>query len=89
MDAKIICLDMQHLSRARQSRISQKIYGYIDSSNHGKYKYSREGILSAVSKIILGKASFIIYRKDSYVINEIEKLGAVLRVYDISIKKWD
>jgi hypothetical protein len=25
--------------------LTRKIYGYVDASNHGKYKYERKGIL--------------------------------------------
>lgn len=89
MKAKIVCLDFSKHTKSKQSRISQKIYGYTDNSNNGRYSYERPGILTAVSKIILGKASFIIPQKNAQIVTEIEKLGVIVKTYNISIKNWD
>ena len=88
MKAKIISLDMRHLKKKNQSGISQKIYGYIDKSNHGKYVYNRKGILSDIHKIILGKGTFVILEKNMNLIDEILKLNVKVNIYNISIKKW-
>jgi len=88
MKAKIVCLDMKHLTRSKQSRNSQKIYGYKDVSNHRKYNYYREGILSDIPRIILGRGVFVIYEKDKLVINKIKDLGVGVKTYMISIKKF-
>lgn len=89
MRAKIVCLDFSKHSKSKQSRISQKIYGYTDNSNNGRYSYERPGILTPVPKIILAKASFVIPEKNAEILAEIKKMDVIVKTYDISIKKWD
>jgi hypothetical protein len=89
MRAKIVCLDFSKHIKSKQSRISQKIYGYIDNSNNGRYSYERPGILTPISKLILGKASFVIFEKDAKILSEIKKMDVIVKTHDISIKKWD
>ena len=79
---------MKHLKKKDQSGISQKIYGYTDKSNHGKYIYERKGILSGIPKLILGKGTFVILEKNVNLIDKIRKLNVKVNIYDISIKKW-
>ena len=61
--------------------------GYTDSSNHGKYKYERKGILSNIPKLILGKGTFVIRYTDREVLDKILELGVNLDKYMITIKK--
>lgn len=89
MKAIIVKLDMKHLKPNQRCNNSQKIYGYKDSSNHGKYKYEREGILTKIPKLILGKGTFVIKESDKKIINEILNLGVNLHKYEITIKTLD
>jgi len=89
MRAKIVCLDFSKHVKSKQSLLSKKIYGYTDNSNNGRYSYERPGILTPISKLILGKASFVIHEKDVEIITEILKMDVIVKTYDISIKKWD
>jgi len=88
MKAKLVTLDMKHMPRNKQSRASQKIYGYTDKSNNSTHVYQREGILSNVPHLKIAKGAFIMREKDDSKIQEIEALGAKCTIYDISIKKW-
>jgi hypothetical protein len=89
MKAIIVKLDMKHLKPNQRCNNSQRIYGYKDASNHGRYKYERNGILSKIPKLILGKGAFIIKNKDKKVLYDIEKLGVYLKKYEITIKSFD
>ena len=89
MKAIIVKLDMKHLKPHQRCNNSQKIYGYKDSSNHGKYKYEREGILSKIPKLILGKGTFVIKESDKNILNKIVDLGVNLHRYEITIKNLD
>ena len=67
--------------------ITRKIYGFTDSSNHGKYKYKRPGILTKIPFEKLSKGTFWIdpeYKEE--VVNELKKLNLKLRIVDIIIK---
>jgi hypothetical protein len=67
--------------------ISRKIYGYKDSSNHGKYKYERKGILSDVDYEKVARTVIWINPKDKEkVIKKFGELGLKINVVDIIIK---
>ena len=89
MRAIIVKLDMKHLKPNQRCINSQKIYGYTDSSNHGKYKYKRKGILSDIPKLILGKGTFVIKYTNRKILEKISDLGVNLHKYEITIKKLD
>jgi hypothetical protein len=68
--------------------ITRKIYGYNDSSNHGRYKYKRKGILSNISYEKISRCTFWIdpkYKKR--VVDALTKLRLRLKIYDLVIQK--
>lgn len=89
MKAIIVKLDMKNLKPNQRCINSQKIHGYLDKSNHGKYTYRRKGILTDIPKLMLGKGSFVIRYADSKILKKIVDLGVNIHKYEITIKNLD
>lgn len=67
---------------------TRKIYGYKDSSNHGKYIYERKGILSDINYEKIAKGTFFINPNDKKkVIKTFKELKLPIKVFDIIIEK--
>ena len=68
--------------------LTRKIYGYIDASNHGKYKYERKGILSDIDYKKISRTTFWINPKDKKkVIKGFQDLGLKFEIFDIIVKE--
>jgi len=66
---------------------TRKIYGYTDSSNHGKYVYERKGILSEIPYQKIARGVFWINPKDAdNVIIGLKELGLKITKYEIDVK---
>lgn len=73
--------------RKNALELTRKIYGYKDSSNHGKYIYERKGILSEIDYDKVANGAFFINPKDKdKIISEFKKLDLSIKVLDIKIK---
>lgn len=73
--------------RKNALELSRKIYGYTDSSNNGKYKYERKGILTGIKYEKIAHGVFWIDPKyEEQVINELLKLKLKLEFFHIIIK---
>lgn len=73
--------------RKNALEITRKIYGYVDSSNHGRYKYKKEGILTNISYDKIAKGCFWVDPKyKDKIIKELLNLKLKLKVFDIIIK---
>jgi len=67
--------------------LTRKIYGYIDSSNHGKYKYERPGILTEIDYEKVGNGVFFINPVDlNKITTEFKKINLKIKVYNLIIK---
>ncbi len=74
--------------RKNALEITRKIYGFTDSSNHGKYTYERKGILSEISYEKIARTVIWVDPKDAdFVIENLQKLGLKLKVVDLIIKR--
>ena len=45
MKPKIICYDLEDVPASKRRLLHKKLYGYKDHSHHGKYTYTRPGLL--------------------------------------------
>lgn len=73
--------------RKNALELTRKIYGYKDSSNHGRYKYERSGILSNIDYEKISRTTLWINPKDKEkVIKGFEELGLKIKIYDLVIK---
>ncbi len=68
--------------------LTRKIYGYIDSSNNGKYKYKRKGILSGIKYEKIANGVFWIDPKyEVQVIKELLKLKIKAEIIHLIIEE--
>ena len=47
MQEKLVCYELK-AKPTRRTMLHKKLYGYQDFSNHGRYKYKREGLLKMI-----------------------------------------
>ena len=73
--------------RKNALELTRKIYGYKDSSNHGRYTYERKGILSKIPYEKISRTTFWVNPEDKEkIINEFMKLKLKIKVFDLIIK---
>lgn len=74
--------------RKNALELTRKIYGYIDNSNNGQYKYKRKGILSNIKYEKIANGVFWVNPKDEeYVIQELLKLKLKVELFKLIIKE--
>jgi len=66
---------------------TRKIYGYKDSSNHGRYVYERTGVLSDIPYEKIARSVFWIEPKyKSRVVSGLKALGLQVKTYEIDVR---
>jgi hypothetical protein len=81
----IFRLKAEHTRRER-ARFYREFYGYVDRSNHGRYRYRRKGVLSGIPHIMPARSVIVLHRKDSeQVIEFLENHGADVFARDIRL----
>ena len=74
--------------RKNALELTRQIYGYIDSSNNGQYKYKRKGILSDIKYDKIANGVFWINPKDEKeVTKRLLKLKLRLEIFYLNIKE--
>lgn len=58
-------------------QLSRALHGYTDYSNHGKYRYKREGLLNKIPYYKVFSGVFILKENDS------DKFIELLKRYDV------
>lgn len=77
-------------TRKERARFYREFYGYVDKSNHGRYRYRRKGVLSGIPHIIPARSVIVLHRKDSgRVIRFLKNHGANVFARDIQLLKED
>ena len=72
--------------RKNALEITRKIYGYNEYSNHSKYKYKRDGILSAISYEKISRGCIMIDKKDeTNVVEGFARLRLKIQVIEMKI----
>ena len=64
MKATAIIYDLKNFKGKEKTYLIREVYGYQDTSNHGKYKYHRQGKLTPYIKEKWGKNVIIINKKN-------------------------
>ena len=64
MKAVIILYDLKKCNNAQRIKIQNTLYGYIDYSNKGLYKYKREGIVDKYLHLRLSRGGLIMKDKE-------------------------
>ena len=68
--------------KTRNPRVSQALFGFINKSNYGRYKYKREGALSGRWHVRLARGVVMVSREDEgRVLEVLRGFGAEFRVY--------
>jgi hypothetical protein len=62
-----------------KTRLFQRLYGYVDRSQFGRYRYERGGLLSAIPHVRLIRAAFILREEDLQALKEF--LGPLAEVH--------
>lgn len=47
MSTKLVCYSLQ-ANPSKRTQLHKELYGYQDFSNHGRYKYKRQGLLQKI-----------------------------------------
>ena len=91
MIGKIICYTLgSKPTPAQRNKFRKEFLGYLDHSCHGRYKYSRGGLMSEIPHVKLVRSVFIV-RKDDYerVVDFLKKNGATVHVRDVVLTRAD
>jgi len=87
MQAKLVCYALK-ANASQRTKLHRELYGYEDSSNHGRYSYRRKGLLDKIRNKRVTDAVIIIESHDTKkLINLLKKHGAKTHVFDIILKK--
>ena len=81
----VIAYDLTDKSPVQKTRIIRTLFGYQDKSNFGKYKYTREGLISKIPNARQIKGAILV--EDTYVhevIRMLKKLKVKSSVLDLS-----
>lgn len=74
--------------RKNALELTRKIYGYMDSSNNGQYKYQRKGVLSDIHYEKIANGVFWVDPKyEEPVIKELLKLKLKVEIFHLIIKE--
>jgi len=74
--------------RKNALELTRKIYGYTDSSNNGRYKYERKGILSDIKYEKVANGVFWVEPKDEEkIVKQLLNLGLKVEIFDLKIKE--
>ena len=85
MDNKLL-ISYSLAGKKNALEITRKIYGYNEFSNHSKYKYKREGILSGISYEKISRGCIMINTKDKdKVVGGLVNLKLKIQVIEMKI----
>ena len=86
MEALLVSYSLENANINQKTKLQQTLYGYIDHSNGGRYKYQRKGLLSKYPSIKLNRGVFIIRTKDkNKILPILKKNKAYLKTISIKI----
>jgi len=86
MKALLVSYSLKNANINQKTTLQQVLYGYIDHSNGGRYKYQRMGLLSNYPSIKLNRGVFIIKIKDkNNILPILKKNKASLKIIPIDI----
>ena len=78
----IICYSLGSIEPKLRTKFNRELYGYQDSSNHGKYRYKREGLLGKDYKKPL-ESTIVIKSNVNKVIKHLKEYGAKYIAYKL------
>lgn len=81
--AKLICYTLRHISPIERTNLHRELYGYVDNSNNGRYKYRRKGLMENIKHKKVLDCVIIVNDENS------KKLVKLLRKYKAKISLFD
>lgn len=87
MKTKLVCYALENSDQVTRTRLQRELYGYKDSSNHGKYKYERSGLLNNLEhKRITDGVILIANQHASKLTSLLKKYKAKTHLFDVISK---
>jgi hypothetical protein len=81
----IIAYDLTGKSPVQKTRVIRALFGYEDKSNFGKYKYTRDGLISKIPNAYQIKGAILVENKYvPNVVRMLKKLKVKSSVLDLS-----
>lgn len=88
MKALLVSYNLKNASIGQKTVLQQKLYGYKDHSNGGRYTYERQGLLNKIGSIKLNRGVFIINLEDkNKILPILNKNKATIRTLIVEISK--
>ena len=88
MKALLVSYDLKQANINQKTTLQQTLYGYLDYSNGGRYKYQRKGLLEQYPSIKLNRGVFIINLKDKgRILHILKKNKATIKTLIVEISE--
>ena len=89
MKASLIVYKLSKLDQYHKVLVNRALFGYIDNSNKGNYRYKRSGVLESIPHLRLLKGVIVVKIKDKKKITSIlNKHRVDYMVFNITIKRF-
>ena len=86
MKARLICYTLGKADPTTRSLFKRDLNGYIDTSNNGKYRYKREGLLQKIPHKSIIRSVLLVREKDKNKVTKLlNKYNAEYHTFSISI----
>jgi hypothetical protein len=88
MKALLVSYDLKKANINQKTTLHQTLYGYVDHSNSGRYKYERNGLLKKYPSIKINRGVFIIDIKNkSKILPLLKRNKASIKTLVVEIPK--
>ena len=77
MDATAFIYELKEVNGKNKTYLIRKVFGYKDTSNHGKYSYERQGKLTPHIKEKWGRSVIITKRSNELKVSRILKQSKI------------
>ena len=86
MQAKLICYELK-AKPTQRTALHKKLYGYKDFSNHGKYRYSRSGLVTEIkAKRVTDGVLLVAEEQAKKLVLLLKKFRAKIFTFTVTVK---
>lgn len=87
MIAKLVCYRLGDISPIARTNLHRELYGYVDNSNNGRYKYRRKGFMENIKyKKVLDCVIIVNNENSKELVKILRKYKAKISVFDVFVK---
>ena len=87
MEAKLVCYSAKNLAPSTKRKLYRDLYGYVDISHKGKYRYKRNGLVHRIPcKKITDSVILTTRDRSKELIKLLKEHRAETWVFDVRIK---